>query len=92
MLLSLIMKRLISVVAVLAMVSLAEAKNVCDLHLSQIKRIPFEGNAGVDPHYDALKAAERISCALSHCQRNEHKTQTRSASYTGMGHNENDCR
>jgi len=67
MLLSIIMKRLTVVVAVLAMVSLAEGKNVCDLHLSQIKTIPFKGNAGVDPHYDALKAAEEsaVPCLIA---------------------------
>ena len=57
MLLSLILKRLIPVFAVLAIVSLAEAKNVCDLHLREIKMIPFTGEASVDPHYDAIKAA-----------------------------------
>ena len=67
MLLSLVMKQLISVIAILAMVSLAEAKNACDLHLSQIKMIPFEGNAGIDPHYDALKAAGKsaVPCLIA---------------------------
>ena len=67
MLLSLVRKSVISVVAVLAIVSLADAKNICDLHLSQIKMIPFEGNAGVDPHYDALKAAgpSAVTCLIA---------------------------
>jgi len=55
------MKPLVSVVVVFAMGSLANAKDVCDQHLSQIKMIPFEGNAGVDTHYDALKAAGKLA-------------------------------
>ena len=48
MLLSLITRLVIPIVAVHAIVSVADGKSVCDLHLSQVKMIPFEGNAGVD--------------------------------------------
>ena len=79
MLLSLVMKQLISVVTILAIVSLAEAKNVCDLHLSQIKMIPFEGSAGVDPHYDALKAAGKsaVPCLIANVTNTRHKPDPR---------------
>ena len=61
------------------MVSVAEAKNVCDLHLSQIKRIPFKGNAGVDPHYDALKAAGKLAvpCLIANVTNMRHKPDPR---------------
>jgi hypothetical protein len=61
------MKLLISVIVVIAMVSFAEGKNVCDEHLSQIKLIPYEGNAGVDHHFDALKAAGKsaVPCLIA---------------------------
>lgn len=73
------MKQLISVVAILSIVSLCEAKNVCDLHLSQIKMIPFEGNAGVDPHYDALKAAgeSAVPCLIANVTNTRHRPDPR---------------
>ena len=73
------MKQVISVVAILAIVSLAEAKNVCDLHLSQIKMIPLEGNAGVDPHYDALKAAGKsaVPCLIANVTNTRNKPDPR---------------
>jgi len=63
----LINKPVIFVVALLAFAPLACARNVCDLHLSQIKMIPFEGNAGVDAHYDALKTAgaKAVPCLIA---------------------------
>lgn len=39
-----------------ATASFADDGDVCD-HVARIKLIPFEGNAGVDADYDALKAA-----------------------------------
>jgi len=60
-------KLMISVIALLAFVPVALARNVCDEHLAQIKMIPFEGNAGVDLHYDALKSggAEAVACLIA---------------------------
>ncbi|HXD29645.1 MAG TPA: hypothetical protein VN643_00920 [Pyrinomonadaceae bacterium] len=71
---------IVIVVAVLAMVSLAEAKNVCDVHLSQIKIIPFDGKAGVDTHYDALKAAGKsaVPCLIANVTNLRHKPDPRS--------------
>src|SRR3989442_11204869 len=54
MLLSLIAKRLVLVLGILAALVSTTQANVCDQHLSRIRYIPFEGNAGVDAHYDAL--------------------------------------
>lgn len=57
-----ISKRPILAVAVLVtIVATADGKDLCDAHLSRIERIPFEGNAGVDLHYDALKAAGEVA-------------------------------
>jgi hypothetical protein len=80
MLLSLIIQRSIMALAILATVSLAQAKNVCDLHLPQIKMIPFEGNAGVDPHYDALKAAGKsaVPCLIANVTNTRQKPDPRS--------------
>jgi hypothetical protein len=74
-----LLKRFILAVAILATVSLAQAKNVCDLHLPQIKMIPFEGNAGVDPHYDALKAAGKsaVPCLIANVTDIRHKPDPR---------------
>jgi len=62
-----LINNLVFVVAILAFGSFAYAKNVCDQHLSQIKMIPFDGNAGVDSHYDALKTAgpEAVPCLIA---------------------------
>lgn len=67
MLLRLTNKLVIFVVALFAFVPLAYAKNVCDRHLSQIKMIPFEGSAGGDSHYDAIKTAgpEAVPCLIA---------------------------
>ena len=79
MLLSVMMKPLISVVVVLAMVLCAEGKNACDEHLSQIKLIPYEGNAGVDAHYDALKAAGKsaVPCLIANVTNTQPKADPR---------------
>ena len=61
MLLSLIRHVTLPVLVLVAIVSLADAKNVCDLHLANIKMIPFERNSGVDAHYDALRAAGKLA-------------------------------
>jgi hypothetical protein len=49
----------------LTVAAAANAKDVCD-HVSRIKVIPFEGNAGVDPDYDALIAAGKsaVPCLI----------------------------
>jgi hypothetical protein len=79
MLLSLIMKLLVSVVAVLLFASFADAKTVCDLHLSQIKMIPFERNSGVDAHYDALRAAGKsaVPCLITNVTNMRHRPNPR---------------
>jgi len=80
MLLSLIRKLIVSVVAVLVFASFAAAKTVCDLHLSQIKIIPFERNSGVDTHYDALKAAGKsaVPCLIANVTNMRHRPNPRS--------------
>ena len=67
MLLSLTTKYSVLVIAVLAFMSGVEAKNVCDLHLSRIKVIPFTGEPGKDVHYDALMNAEKsaVPCLIA---------------------------
>lgn len=63
-----LIKQLIPAVAILvSVVSLADAKTFCDEHLSRIKMIPFQRNAGVDSHYDALKAAgpSAVPCLIA---------------------------
>jgi hypothetical protein len=79
MLLSLITRLVIPIVAVLAIVSVADGKHVCDLHLSQIKMIPFEGNAGVDSHYDALKNAgpSAVPCLIANVTNTQPKSDPR---------------
>jgi len=80
MLLSLITTRFIFALALLvALVSIANA-NVCDEHLSQIKLIPFEGNAGVDAHYDALKIAGKtaVPCLIANVTNMRRKPDPRS--------------
>jgi hypothetical protein len=79
MLLSLIMKLLVSVVAVLLFASFADSKTVCDLHLSQIKMIPFERNSGVDAHYDALRAAGKsaVPCLIANVTNTRHRPNPR---------------
>ena len=75
MVLSLIMKHLIVAVVILSIVSVVEAKSVCDLHLSRIKMIPFTGEPSEDAHYDALKNAGKsaVPCLIANV------TNTRSA-------------
>ena len=80
MLLSLIMKRNILALAVtLSVLSIARAI-ICDEHLSRIKIIPFEGNAGVDAHYDALKAAHQsaVRCLIANITNMRRKPDPRS--------------
>jgi hypothetical protein len=86
MLLSRITKRLILVVAVfVSVVSIASAKDVCDANLSRIKMIPFEGNAGVDAHYDALKAAGKsaVRCLIENVTNTRPKPDPRSIPHWG---------
>jgi len=73
------MKLLVSVVAVLMFASFADAKTVCDLHLSQIKMIPFERNSGVDAHYDALRAAGKsaVPCLIANVTNMRHRPNPR---------------
>jgi hypothetical protein len=77
-LLSVIMKPLISVVVLIAIVSFAEGKNVCDQHLAQTL-IPYDGNAGVDAHYDALKAAGKsaVPCLIANVTNTQPKADPR---------------
>ena len=67
MLLSLVSKYLVLVIVVLAIVSVVEAKTVCDLHLSRIKNIPFTGEPSQDTHYDALMNAGKsaVPCLIA---------------------------
>jgi hypothetical protein len=67
MLLSLINKRLVLVFGVLVFAASATRANVCDRHLLRIKQIPFEGNSGIDAHYDALIAAghSAVPCLIA---------------------------
>lgn len=67
-------------VVLVTLVSIADAKNICDLHLSDIKVIPFKGNAGVDPHYDALKAAgeSALPCLITNITNTRSKPDPRS--------------
>ena len=67
MLLSLVTKYLVLVVFILAISSGVDAKNVCDLHLSSIKAIPFTGEPSQDAHYDALKNAGKsaVPCLIA---------------------------
>jgi hypothetical protein len=86
MLLSLISKRVILALGVLVtLVSIANANDVCDSHLSRIKLIPFEGNAGVDAHYDALKAAGRsaVPCLIENITNARPKPDPRSIPHWG---------
>lgn len=55
------------VVVVLAIVSVVEAQNVCDLHLSRMKKMPFTGEPSEDAHYDALKNAgeSAVPCLIA---------------------------
>ena len=86
MLLSRISKRLILAVGILvAVMSIANAKDVCDIHLSRIKMIPFEGNAGVDAHYDALQAAGKsaVRCLIENITNSRPKPDPRSIPHWG---------
>jgi hypothetical protein len=60
-------KRFALVLGVLVFAVSTSQANVCDQHLSQIKYIPFEGNSGVDAHYDALKTAGQsaVPCLIA---------------------------
>jgi hypothetical protein len=67
MLLSLITKRVLLVFAVLAFACSTTEANICDQHLLLIKYIPFEGESGVDAHYDAIIGARRsaVPCLIA---------------------------
>ncbi|HEY2974099.1 MAG TPA: hypothetical protein VGJ48_16405 [Pyrinomonadaceae bacterium] len=81
MLLPRISKRPMLAVGVLVtLVATANGKDVCDAHLSRIKMIPFEGNAGVDAHYDALKAAGKsaVRCLIENVTNTRPKPDPRS--------------
>jgi hypothetical protein len=67
MLLFLIYKRLVLVFGVLAFAISTTQANVCDEHLLHIKYIPYEGESGVDAHYDALMAARHsaVPCLIA---------------------------
>ena len=67
MLLSLITQRMILALGFLFLTVSIVSANVCDEHLSRIKLIPFEGNAGTDAHYDALKTAGQsaVPCLIA---------------------------
>jgi hypothetical protein len=58
---------LLLIVVGLAIVSVVEAKTVCDLHLSGIKNIPFRGERSQDAHYDAIKNAGKsaVPCLIA---------------------------
>jgi len=51
----------------LAIVSVVEAKTVCDLHLSRIENMPFTGERSQDSHYDAIKNAGKsaVPCLIA---------------------------
>jgi hypothetical protein len=67
MLLSLISKRVVLLFAVVAFAGSTIQANICDEHLSRIKYIPYEGESGVDAHYDAIMAARRsaVPCLIA---------------------------
>jgi len=67
MLLSLINKQLVLVLGALVFAVSTIQANVCDQHLLRVNYIPFEGESGVDTHYDALMAARRsaVPCLIA---------------------------
>jgi hypothetical protein len=67
MLLFLLNKRLVLVFGVFVFAASTIQANVCDEHLLRINYIPFEGESGVDAHYDALMAARRsaVPCLIA---------------------------
>jgi hypothetical protein len=67
MLLFLIYKRFVLVFGVLVFAFSTIQANVCDEHLLHIKYIPYEGESGVDAHYDALMAVKRsaVPCLIA---------------------------
>jgi hypothetical protein len=86
MLLPLMGKRMtVTVVLLFAIISIVNANDVCDDHLSRIKMIPFEGNAGVDAHYDALKAAGKsaVRCLIENVTNTRPKPDPRSIPHWG---------
>ena len=86
MLLSCISKRLILAVGILVSIgATAHGEDVCDAHLSRIKVIPFESNAGVDSHYDALKAAGKsaVRCLIENVTDTRPKPDPRSIPHWG---------
>ncbi len=80
MLLFLIYKRFVLVFGVLVFAFSTIQANVCDEHLLRIKYIPYEGESGVDAHYDALMTARRsaVPCLIANVTK--HTTRTQSAS------------
>ena len=62
-----ITRHLVLVFVVLAIVSIGEAKTVCDLHLSRIRNMPLMGEPSQDTHYDALMAAGQsaVPCLIA---------------------------
>jgi hypothetical protein len=79
MLLSLDTKRLLLIFGILVAFSSVTRANVCDQHLSRIKYIDFEGNRGVDAHYDALISAGRsaVPCLIANVTNTRHRSDPR---------------